>query len=263
MATPDAEVFEYQETQTATTNEFGLYTLQIGDGEKITGTLDKVNWAGGNKYVQVAIDPKGGTNYELAGTSQLLSVPYALYANEAKSSGSRTRSGGVVTAPGTTGIGNRVPKFNGTANTLTNSRIMDNGTRIGIGTTSPAYETSLVAPGDNTVEIKTNTATNFSRLRFHSDGASPSNSLIFTKLGASTPGTYVGLPRANMSAVINSGTDPSDFVFVSNRNFAIGTYVGGTTTLERMRVNPDGLVGISNSAPQAGFTCLKFFYNRI
>lgn len=251
LSAENATVSDYTETQTVTTNEFGLYTLKVGEGTPINGTLKMVNWESGSKYLKVEIDPKGGTNYTTAGNAQLLSVPYAIFANKAKVAGSGSRSGGVVTAPGTTGTGNHVPKFNGTPNTLTNSRIIDNGTRLGFGTTSPGYEASFVSPTTNTLEIKSNATNSYSRVRFHADGTSPSNSLIFNKFGSSAAGTYMGFPRSNMSAVINSGTDPSDFVFVSNRTFAIGTYTG-SATLERMRVSPLGLVGISEQAPEAG-----------
>jgi hypothetical protein len=37
LPTSDASVAEYEETQTVKTNEFGLYTLQIGNGTAVTG----------------------------------------------------------------------------------------------------------------------------------------------------------------------------------------------------------------------------------
>ena len=68
----------YQETQTATTNSLGLFTLNIGQGTAVTGTLSGINWSSGSKFVQVEFDPAGGTNYTDMGTTQLMSVPYAL-----------------------------------------------------------------------------------------------------------------------------------------------------------------------------------------
>ena len=65
------------ETDTATTNQFGLATIQIG---KI-GHLDSVNWGGANKYLQVQVVISGSPTD--MGTAQLLSVPYALYARSA------------------------------------------------------------------------------------------------------------------------------------------------------------------------------------
>ena len=65
----------FTETDTATTNQFGLATVQIG----ISASLAGVVWGNGNKYLQVGVDITGGTNFVSMGTSQLLSVPYALY----------------------------------------------------------------------------------------------------------------------------------------------------------------------------------------
>jgi hypothetical protein len=68
------------ETHTATTNTNGLATLQIGGGTPITGTFASINWANGPYFIKTECDPSGGTNYTLVTTTQLLSVPYALYA---------------------------------------------------------------------------------------------------------------------------------------------------------------------------------------
>ncbi len=70
----------YQEKQAATTNAYGLYNVAIGGGTPVTGTLTSVNWATGNKYIKVELDPAGGTAYTDLGSTQLLSVPYAMYA---------------------------------------------------------------------------------------------------------------------------------------------------------------------------------------
>lgn len=70
----------YTETQTATTNAYGLYTVAIGTGTPVLGVLGDVDWSSGEKYLKVELDPAGGTAYTNLGASQLLSVPYAMYA---------------------------------------------------------------------------------------------------------------------------------------------------------------------------------------
>lgn len=79
----------YSETRSVTTNAFGLFTVGIGSagGTNIIGNMTTVNWGGGNKYLQVEIDPDGGSNFANMGTSQLLSVPYALFAASAPPGG--------------------------------------------------------------------------------------------------------------------------------------------------------------------------------
>lgn len=77
----------YVETQTTTTNSNGLATIEIGGGTPVTGTFAGVNWGAGSHFIKTEIDPKGGSNYTISGTSQLLSVPYALYAGSTQNKG--------------------------------------------------------------------------------------------------------------------------------------------------------------------------------
>lgn len=74
---------EYTETHTAATNQFGLFSIQIGRGFPVTGTFIGVDWEDADQWLQVEMDPTGGTSYFLMGTSELLSVPYAIYAEKA------------------------------------------------------------------------------------------------------------------------------------------------------------------------------------
>lgn len=75
----------YTETHTATTNAYGLYVLAIGGGAVVSGDMSTIDWGNGDKFVKVEIDPAGGTAYADMGTTQLLSVPYAVYAKNAGS----------------------------------------------------------------------------------------------------------------------------------------------------------------------------------
>src|SRR5690606_22017478 len=85
----------YMERHEVRTNQFGLFTVTLGmGGTTLFGTFSTINWAVGEKYLKVEFDPAGGTNYVDLGTKQLLSVPYALYAE---------RSGGNAGATGATG----------------------------------------------------------------------------------------------------------------------------------------------------------------
>ena len=73
----------YTETQAASTNDNGLVSIAIGAGT--TGDdLSSVDWANGHYFIKTETDPTGGSNYTITGTSQLLSVPYALYAKTAE-----------------------------------------------------------------------------------------------------------------------------------------------------------------------------------
>ena len=69
----------YSETQTAITNVNGLVSLEIGGGTVVLGSFATINWAYGPYFIKTETDPTGGTNYTISGTSELLSVPYALF----------------------------------------------------------------------------------------------------------------------------------------------------------------------------------------
>jgi hypothetical protein len=72
----------YAERHAVTTGAAGVYQLLIGGGSPITAgqTFAGIGWGSGAKYLQLEIDKDGGTNYTVVGTTQLVSVPYALYA---------------------------------------------------------------------------------------------------------------------------------------------------------------------------------------
>lgn len=69
----------YIETQTPSTNANGLVSLEIGTGTVITGTFAGINWATGPYFIKTETDPTGGMAYTIAGTNELMSVPYALF----------------------------------------------------------------------------------------------------------------------------------------------------------------------------------------
>ena len=121
----------YQETQMPTTNAFGLYNVKIGTGTVVSGTFSSINWGTNSKLIRVEIDPAGGTAYVNAGTNQLLSVPYALYA---------------ANSPSVAGTTNYISKFTGTA-ALGNSLLFDNGTTLGLNTTTPSSMAKLHVKG--------------------------------------------------------------------------------------------------------------------
>jgi hypothetical protein len=73
----------YVETQIPATNTNGLVSIEIGGGTPVTGTFAGIDWSSGLYFIKTESDPTGGTGYTITGTSQLLSVPYALYAKTA------------------------------------------------------------------------------------------------------------------------------------------------------------------------------------
>jgi hypothetical protein len=75
----------YVESHTSTTNENGLVTIEIGAGNVSEGDFGTIDWTNGPFYIKSETDPSGGVSYSITGTSQLMSVPFALYAKTAAS----------------------------------------------------------------------------------------------------------------------------------------------------------------------------------
>lgn len=74
----------YQETFAPTTNAYGLLNLEIGSGTVVSGDFTTIDWSAGPYFIETAVDVAGGTSYQVMGTSELMSVPYALHANTAE-----------------------------------------------------------------------------------------------------------------------------------------------------------------------------------
>lgn len=121
----------YAETHTATTNANGLVTVPLGSGTATFGTFSSIDWSSGNYSVQVGTDITGGTSYDITGTSQFLSVPYAMYAGSAAGGLNDGSAAGVA------------PFWNGTTWVTNNTNFYNNGTNIGLYTTNPTAQLEL------------------------------------------------------------------------------------------------------------------------
>jgi formylglycine-generating enzyme required for sulfatase activity len=115
----------YAETHAPQTNANGLATLEIGGGSLLSGNFANINWANGPFFVKTETDPNGGNNFNIINTSQLLSVPYALYAAKAPDQQQLTvsltgdtlylQNGGFVIIPGIS-VANNGGGFSGPLN---------------------------------------------------------------------------------------------------------------------------------------------------
>ena len=76
----------FSETHSVTTNANGLATFIIGTGMPVSGDFYGIDWGSDSYFLKTETDPTGGNSYSIANTSQLLSVPYALYAEKSGNS---------------------------------------------------------------------------------------------------------------------------------------------------------------------------------
>ncbi|SDD15565.1 Head domain of trimeric autotransporter adhesin [Niabella drilacis] len=133
----------FSEVQTPTTNAAGLFNVAIGSKTAFPTTL---NWSNNVAYyLQVEIDPAGGSAYTHISTSQLLSVPYAVAASRLVAAGST-----VLTTTGTTigSSGNKALGNNATAMGDATTASAQNATAMGAG--SKASGEGSLAAGANT-----------------------------------------------------------------------------------------------------------------
>ncbi|WP_051313614.1 collagen-like protein [Sporocytophaga myxococcoides] len=76
----------YSEAHQTESNSNGLISVSIGGGNVLSGNFATIDWSKGPYFIKTEIDPAGGSNYSITSVSQLLSVPYALYAEKSGSS---------------------------------------------------------------------------------------------------------------------------------------------------------------------------------
>jgi hypothetical protein len=373
----------YQEKQVLQTNQFGLFNTVVGDGIVLSGDFSTIAWGVNAKFLQVEYDPDAGNNFLLAGNAEMVSVPYALFAETAGNGGGggtgatgatgptgnagltgptgptgvtgeaglngttgatgptgpsgsgggatgatgatgptgATGSGGGATGPtgftgptgangltgpiglngadgptgptgatGPAGSGNisgtlnYVAKFTPDSNTIGNSRILDNGHYVGIGTDAPTAHLQLQGDSVTTLLLSNAVSTNgFSisqsdsgivglvnlesrdlfigtagneRARFTKDGllgigtATPTHDLVLVTQG--------GLPTTLQVASALTGQTATDGLLLGHSD-AFGTAVlmnqesrgllFGTSNAERMRITETGKVGIGLNSP--------------
>ncbi len=89
----------YSETHVPTSSRTGTINLLIGQGTSVIGTFSAIDWGGDTYFLQLSMDLAGGNNYEKVSTTQMLPVPYALYAakaGEVENAGGSTSSDEIV-----------------------------------------------------------------------------------------------------------------------------------------------------------------------
>jgi hypothetical protein len=181
QGSPSGVVF-YVETHIPVTNSNGLATIEIGNGTPLWSTFSSINWASGPYFIKTEIDPNGGSNYTITSTSQLASVPFAMYANNS---------------------GDNKWTSNGT--TISNN----NDGNVGIGTNNP-LEKLEVAGKTRTTDLQVTTGAGAGKI-LTSDASG--NATWQTPAVAPTTGTIAGVYPFNGAA----GPGPytaSDYVFV-------------------------------------------------
>ena len=136
----------YTETFSTSTNTYGLVNLEIGTGSTVDD-FSTIDWANGPYFIETSIDVTGGTTYSVMGTSQLMSVPYALHAKTAENtfSGDYNDLSNQPTVPVNTSDLTNDSGF------ITNANDADADTTNELQTLSISGDTLTISNGNNVV----------------------------------------------------------------------------------------------------------------
>jgi hypothetical protein len=219
------------------TSSVGLINLSVGTGAVETGSIEGINWGSGAYFMRIDVDKDGGNNYEFMGTSQLLSVPYALYAETAGNGG------------------NNESELYWSRN---ENNLFYNDGNIGIGTSYPQNALSIEGnedewPGRIMLSIK-NTSTgpkSLAYLKIYSGPGEAGTALghvSTTYLANEAPEDVAGfgiLASSENGMIINAtkpDLSPGIIKFFNGQT-------SGTKFIETMRISSNGNVGIGTPNP--------------
>ena len=232
----------FAETHTAKTNSNGLASMEIGTGKAVVASFAAIPWSAGPFYMQTEADLDGGTNFSLSGVHQLLSVPYALYAEN----GDKVLS---LSGSGATTISGTYPNF--TISSVDNNTVYSAGNGISI----VGNEIRNAAP-DKVVTLKgagtTTVSGTYPDFTINSTGgtvnysAGNGISIVGNEIRNAAPDKVITLKGAGTTTV--SGTYP-DFTINSTGgtvNYSAGSGISISGT-EITNTAPDQIVNLKGS----------------
>ena len=258
----------YQETHAAATNQFGLFTLNVGGGTPTAGTFSSIDWPNINAWLEVDMDPVGGSSYVSMGSSELLSVPYAFFAasgnqgpqgpqgetgttgpqgpqGETGATGPQGPQGETgATGPqgpqgpqGPAGAGlangsaaGNTPYWDGASWVVNSNNIYNNGGNVGINYPTPASQ----------LHIQTS---------FDGDGIYMQPELPGQGIGMILFNTVDNVGSLGIAGIGGNWLPTSDADDVVLKNAKAKSLIFGTSDVERLRINQEGNIGINTTAP--------------
>ena len=228
----------YIETQAPSTNANGLVSIEIGTGSVVSGTFSSIDWSNGPYFIKTEIDPAGGTDYSaIVGTSQLMSVPYALYAKTAA---------------------------NGSKWTALSSDIYFSTGKVGIGSSgAPAYALDVTGDVNVTGNFKVNGVNfggNSNRFTLGDSNGNVSNwstdQVVFARAsGTQADGLAISYSDGDNSSYISSIKPSNSWRDLGFRAKDTKFYGGSN---ESMRLTMDGNLGIGTNAPSDRLSIVKW-----
>jgi hypothetical protein len=198
----------FSETHLAPTDDLGQVNLAIGQGTATTGTFSTINWGTGNYYLGIELNT--GAGYIAMGTTQLLSVPYALYANSAGNT--QTATPNLASVLAVNNVANNLQIKNlaepTTAQDAATKNYVDN--QIANIQTTGLGKTSIVLTGNIT----------------NSEAVAKIN----TELGYNTENIYIQNTSQLTTITINS-TNNFVNIFITNNTSLLNVTLNGISTI--------------------------------
>jgi hypothetical protein len=224
----------YSETHSAKTSASGIINLEIGRGAIVSGSFSNIAWGANLHFVKIEMDPAGGSTFELVGVSQLLSVPYALFAQSSGDQKWDNATGGISYKSGNVGIGTTSPS--------TNLEI------VGQGSSNPFVFTTR-NNSSNSISVYSAGDTDFlqaSTALFRSRGTtqSPTNLLPGDRIGLITGNGYAnGGYNTQATIQMYAGVNLGSFMTFETTSSPLASRA------ERMRITENGNIGIGKNNP--------------
>ncbi len=140
----------YTETHSPVSNANGLISFVIGQGVAENGVFAELDWAAGPYFIKTEADPAGGTDYTIEGVTQILSVPYALFAEKVAGSVAANIYPPTVLATEATNVESFSATFNGIVNAegFSSTVVFQWGTTTNYGNTTAAIQSPVTGSTD-------------------------------------------------------------------------------------------------------------------
>ena len=229
----------YEETQTPISNTNGLVSLEIGTGTVISGSFTAIDWSAGTYFIKTETDPTGGTNYTITGTSQLLSVPFALYA--------KTSSDAGAVAANTAKVGYTEAAVSANTDVAVNTAKVGYTDALVSANTDVAANTAKVGYTEELVSANTDVAANTAKVGYTEELVSANTDVAANTAKVSVTTHAIGESYGGgIVFFVYDGGQHGLIAATSDQSEGIRWY-GGSNTITRARADGIG-AGLKNTA---------------